>query len=112
MAQPFTDAQLKADVILCNPPYIKNKEDVAQSVLRYEPHLALFGGEDGLDFYRQLFDSLDLIRHQKAIIAFEMGYDQREIMQYEIQTRFSEARIHFEKDMNNLDRMCFIYFNC
>ncbi|MCD7774240.1 MAG: peptide chain release factor N(5)-glutamine methyltransferase [Clostridiales bacterium] len=41
------------DVILSNPPYV-NKEDMEnlQTEVRYEPETALYGGEDGLDFYR------------------------------------------------------------
>ena len=46
----------KFDVIVSNPPYIP-RGDIAgldASVRDYEPHLALWGGDDGLDFYRRL----------------------------------------------------------
>ena len=45
------------DVIACNPPYIPRQvveEELDHSVRDYEPHLALDGGEDGLDFYRSI----------------------------------------------------------
>ncbi len=111
MGQPLIQKQLKCDVLVCNPPYIQSHEEVEKSVLDYEPHVALFGGEDGLNFYRQILDEAPLLLKERGMIAFEMGFDQRETMTKEIQKRFPNARIHFEKDLNNLDRMCFVYLN-
>jgi len=42
------------DFIISNPPYIAPDEEVEPSVLQYEPAIALWGGEDGLDFYRAI----------------------------------------------------------
>lgn len=109
MGQPLIEKNLKCDVLVCNPPYIQSHEEVSKSVLDYEPHVALFGGVDGLDFYRQILDEAPQLLKEKAMIAFEMGFDQRESMTKEIVQRFPQARIHFEKDLNNLDRMCFVY---
>lgn len=111
MCQPFVDRGLRADIIVCNPPYITTTEEVEKSVIHYEPHVALFGGIDGLDFYRQLFEQAQDILNHKSMMAFEMGFNQRENMENEIKSRFPEAKIVFEKDMNGLDRMCFVYFN-
>lgn len=111
MGQPLIQKQLKCDVLVCNPPYIQSHEEVEKSVLDYEPHVALFGGEDGLNFYRQILDEAPLLLKERGMIAFEMGFDQRETMTKEIKKRFPNARIHFEKDLNNLDRMCFVYLN-
>ena len=112
MAQPFIERNIKCNVLVCNPPYILFSEEVQTSVLEYEPHVALFGGEDGLDFYRQLLDEAPRILNEKSMIAFEMGFNQRENLTVEIEKRFPEATIRFEKDLNGLDRMCFVYFNC
>jgi methylase of polypeptide subunit release factors len=45
------------DIILCNPPYVKTGEFLDESVL-FDPHIALFGGSDGLDCYREIFKRL------------------------------------------------------
>ena len=111
MGQPFSDRELRADILVCNPPYITTTENVERSVIEYEPHIALFGGVVGLDFYRQVIDQAAQIMKHKSKMAFEMGFNQRENMTKEIKQRFPEAKLVFEKDMNGLDRMCFVYFN-
>jgi len=73
---PF--AKQKADIILCNPPYI-SKEDyqaLDPSVKAFEPLIALDGGEDGLDFYRRLSHELPEYLHPKALVFLEIGAEQ------------------------------------
>jgi release factor glutamine methyltransferase len=112
MAQPLIDSQIKLDVCISNPPYIKKAEIVERSVVDFEPHVALFGGTDGLDLYRMLLDQAPLIMKERSMMAFEMGYDQQETLRQEVVSRFPFARVEFKKDINGKDRMCFVYFNC
>ncbi len=60
------------DIVVSNPPYIATDEKLDASVLNYDPHLALFGGKDGLDAYRALFLGL------KTVGFFEIGYQQEQ----------------------------------
>lgn len=111
MATPLIEANIKVDVCICNPPYIKNEEVIEDSVKNFEPHVALFGGKDGLDLYRKLLDQLPLLLNPKAIVAFEIGFDQKDAILHEIQQRFPEAIVLSKMDIHQKDRMIFVYFN-
>ena len=65
----------KFDMIISNPPYITGEEmkDIPVSVKDYEPHLALFGGLDGLDFYRAIAANFRSVLKPGGFIAFEFG---------------------------------------
>lgn len=111
MANPLIDKNLLFDVVVCNPPYIKKSEEIEASVIDFEPHVALFGGEDGLDLYRKILDQLPMILKSKALVAFEIGFDQKETLLLEINKRFKDVLVECKKDINQKDRMIFIYFN-
>lgn len=66
------------DFIVSNPPYIgeAEMEDLMEDVVRYEPHSALFGGPDGLDFYREIVDRGRSYLKEGGFFAFEIGYAQ------------------------------------
>ena len=68
----------KFDMIVSNPPYIdaKDMQTLPDSVAKYEPHLALYGGEDGLDFYRAIIKNYKVALKPGGYIAFEFGEDQ------------------------------------
>lgn len=111
MAQPLIDQGIFVDVCLCNPPYIKNSEVIQTSVKAFEPHIALFGGTDGLDLYRRILNQVPHFMKQQSILAFEMGYDQKESLVSEVKSRFPDSHVIVRQDINGLDRMCFVYFN-
>lgn len=64
------------DFIISNPPYIAPSESLDKSVLNYDPHLALFGGDDGLDCYRDILKSAKDYLKPSGHIFFEIGYQQ------------------------------------
>ena len=68
----------KFDMIISNPPYIPNREleELPISVREYEPHLALFGGDDGLNFYRAISKNYAEALKPGGYLAFEFGDDQ------------------------------------
>jgi release factor glutamine methyltransferase len=65
----------KFDLIVSNPPYITGQEmrELPDSVRRYEPHLALYGGEDGLDFYRAIAKNYSQALRPGGYLCFEYG---------------------------------------
>ena len=65
----------KFDMIISNPPYITAEEmkDLPSSVRNFEPHLALFGGLDGLDFYRSIAEKYAAALKPGGLLAFEIG---------------------------------------
>ena len=68
----------KFDMIVSNPPYITGSDmtELDDSVKLYEPHLALFGGEDGLDFYRSIAVNFSAALKPGGFLALEFGDDQ------------------------------------
>lgn len=105
MGQPFVDRGIKADVIVCNPPYIPQDEEIQTSVKNFEPHVALFGGEDGLYFYRKVLNDAQSILKDHSILAFEMGWNQKENLSKEVRKVFPNAQIEGFKDMQGKDRI-------
>ena len=65
----------KFDLIISNPPYITGEDmkGLDHSVKDYEPHLALFGGEDGLDFYRSISSKYRSALKPGGFLCFEFG---------------------------------------
>ena len=111
MAQPVIDAGMKVDLLICNPPYIPQEETLEASVKDYEPHVALFGGEDGLKFYRQVFAAAPQVLKDRAMMAFEIGWNQKAALLAEVRKTFGDVRAEVVKDINGKDRMLFVYFN-
>ena len=62
------------DLILCNPPYVcQASMDALPAEYRAEPELALAGGEDGMDFVRQLFRDAPPRMSEDAVLVLEIG---------------------------------------
>ena len=94
----------KCSAIVCNPPYVETDviETLDSSVKDYEPHLALDGGKDGLDFYRILADKA--IKHlaKKGLLVLEIGYNQGDAVKNLLESKFDVEVI---KDYGGNDRI-------
>ncbi len=68
----------KFDMIISNPPYISGADmkELPKSVADYEPHMALYGGEDGLDFYRSIAKNFTPALKPGGYLCLEFGDDQ------------------------------------
>jgi release factor glutamine methyltransferase len=64
------------DLIVSNPPYIGVNEPLSSEVVDHEPHLALFGGETGLEFYRRLAVEAPNYLSDAGLLLLEVGYRQ------------------------------------
>lgn len=111
MLQPLIERNLKVDILISNPPYIPSQEDMEASVVDYEPHVALFGGEDGLKFYRIIFENCHKVLKDRAMMAFEMGWKQKKAMEQLMHEYFPNDRYEIIQDMSGKDRMLFVYIN-
>lgn len=108
MVDPIIDDNKKVDILICNPPYIPSDEVLEQSVVGYEPHLALFGGEDGLKYYREVFANASKVLNKNGLMAFEIGWNQKETLLAEVKKYLPDSEAEVLKDINKKDRMLFV----
>ncbi len=95
----------KFDIIVSNPPYIE-KGDISElmpQVRDYEPHLALDGGLDGLDAYRQLISHAPDYLAEGGTLAFEVGYTQAHRVADLMSKSF--RNIEIIKDLSGIERV-------
>lgn len=111
MCEPLIEKELKVDILVSNPPYIPVDEVMEHSVKDFEPHVALFGGEDGLKFYRIILERAKLLLKDRSMMAFEMGYNQKEKLTALAKEYYPDSTIEVLKDMSGKNRMLFVYNN-
>jgi len=104
----FQNINDKFDCIISNPPYIKNDEEIEDIVKNNEPHLALYGGVDGLDFYRKILSDIKYYLNEKFIIAFEIGESEKDDIISLINENLDNVDIIVKKDLSNRDRMIYV----
>ncbi len=92
-------------VIVSNPPYITDAEmkKLPHSVSHYEPHMALLGGEDGLDFYRAICENYSVALVPNGWLCFEFGLGQ-ETAVGEILEKNKFGNLRFLADNSNIIR--------
>ena len=101
----------QVDVIVSNPPYIpySDLDSLSDTVKNFDPHLALFSEEDGLYSYRTIIAGAKQVLRPHGLLAFEIGYNQKEAVTALIKRAFPEATIETKQDMFGRDRMIFMY---
>lgn len=93
------------DIIVSNPPYIESGEipKLMDSVKNFEPHLALDGGTDGLDFYKTINDLSPQFLKPNGKLYLEIGYNQAKSLTNILSSNFDNIQVI--KDYNGLDRI-------
>lgn len=101
----FSNIDEKFDIIVSNPPYI-NKEDFEKldNKLYYEPQNALYGGEDGLYFYKKIIKNAKNFLNKNGKIYLEIGYNQKDSISNLLE-EYGYKQIKSYKDFNDFDRI-------
>ena len=105
----FTNINQKFDVVISNPPYIKDNEEIEEIVKNNEPSIALYAGEDGLDCYKKILSTISNHLNEKYLIAFEIGSTQKKDIVNLIKLYLPNSKIDCYQDLQERDRMIFIY---
>lgn len=91
------------DLILANPPYVSTRASLSADVGQFEPHRALFAGEDGLDDYRIIIPALESLLSPTGTALLEIGFDQAAPVS-EMATK-NNYHIELKQDLGGNDRL-------
>ena len=102
----FEKIEGKFDIIVSNPPYIEsqNIENLSNEVKR-EPHIALDGGKDGLDFYRILISESYKYLNENGYLCMEIGYNQKVPVMRLIEESGKYKETYCKEDLAGNDRV-------
>jgi release factor glutamine methyltransferase len=97
----------KFDLIVCNPPYVSAAEfeKLDKNIKDYEPRLALFAGDDGLDVYRRIIDKADQFLRPDGALMLEIGFTQGRAIKELLEQAGTFTEIKIEKDHHDNDRI-------
>ncbi|HSW00092.1 MAG TPA: peptide chain release factor N(5)-glutamine methyltransferase [Sedimentisphaerales bacterium] len=95
------------DLIASNPPYVSaaEYEMLDKNVKDYEPRIALYAGEWGLDVYRRIAEKVGPFLKPDGILLLEIGYQQGPAVRELLETSGVFASIEVEKDFQKHDRV-------
>lgn len=94
------------DVIVSNPPYIETEViETLQAEVKCEPMIALDGGKDGLDFYREIITKSLLFLKDGGLLALEIGYNQANDVVELLKSALNYNKIEVIKDLGGNNRV-------
>lgn len=98
------DINKKFDIIVSNPPYIETDTIKQLDIqVQNEPKIALDGGIDGLDFYKNILANSRKYLKENGTIAMEIGYNQRKAVTDLFKTQYEN--VYCKKDLSGKDRV-------
>ena len=104
----FSKITDKYNLIISNPPYIREDEEIMPIVKNNEPNLALYAKDNGLYFYKEILKNSSKYLTPKSIIAFEIGEEQGPDIINIAKQYYPTSKIILEQDFHHLDRYLFI----
>lgn len=104
----FSAVQGKFNVIVSNPPYIETGvvKTLDKEVVEHDPILALDGGNDGLNFYREIANNVKNYLVDDGVLLLEIGYNQAESVSNIF--KHISKQVEVVKDYNNNDRIIIV----
>ena len=95
------------DLIACNPPYVSaaGYEALEKNVKDYEPRLALYAGQDGLDVYHRIVEKVGQFLKPDGVLLLEIGYQQGPAVRELLEQTGALAQIQIDKDLQHHDRV-------
>jgi len=108
LLEPLSNRGLTAsiDVIASNPPYVDEslRHSIQREVRDWEPHEALFGGVDGIEFYRRLFTECPEYLKPGGYLVVEIGYGQLETIERMLAASPSLRLVEVTNDLQGIPR--------
>ena len=98
----------KFDVIISNPPYLSEEDEVMDIVKNNEPHLALYAKNNGLYFYEEILKNCIYSLKSNYLIAFEIGEKQKEAITKLAHLYLENVNVECYQDYSGKDRYIFI----
>lgn len=85
---------VKCDIVIANPPYIPNQQTLPRDVAEHEPHIALFGGETGLEIPQQFIGAAARLLKSGGVLAIEHTEDQGAAIDALLSREFVDIALH------------------
>jgi len=102
----FENINNEFDIIVSNPPYIRTEEIKSLSKeVQNEPLIALDGGQDGLDFYRDIIKQAHNYLKSNGKLCLEIGDEQKDAITQILKSNFNYTNIKYYKDLQGNDRV-------
>ncbi len=108
--EPYIKENMNLDIIVSNPPYILNADEVQDSVKDYEPGSALWLDKEN-SVYEKIFRDVYKTKKGEMMLFFEIGYDLEDYLLSLMNKYLKDYDYSFEKDLNGLTRFLFVHLH-
>lgn len=109
MLKPYMDKNIKVDILVSNPPYIREDEEIEKIVKDNEPEIALYAPNNGLFYYEEILKNASKVLNDKFLIAFEIGEKQGDDVKELAHKYLKDVKVEIKKDLSDKNRFVFVY---